>query len=516
MFPCVQIAGPKRWETSKSSTVVITTPLDLMFLAYNEGKGEKVSQSLYRKYRSRGFDEIVGQSHVTELLKNAVKQGSFAHAYLFTGPRGTGKTSVARILAHEINDLSYSSDITHLDIIEIDAASNRRIDDIRDLREKVHIAPSSAKYKVYIIDEVHMLTGESFNALLKTLEEPPAHAVFILATTEVHKVPATIISRTQRFHFRPGTVKAIVDHLSSIAKNENIKIDEDALALIARHSEGGFRDSVSLLDQVSSLKSTTISREDVESLLGLAPMQSIDSIVTHARNGQQTEAATELVQLLDTGINPMSITNQLLHVIQQQAMTYPTLYDLMGNLLDIARSNAQHMKLLAVVASFAANQSQPKKIKAHPPVSAIKSRPATIAIAPIHSRARDKPTPVTETQPSHKILDNKQDQSVSEYSTIVDFEWSAILAALKQESPALYSVVKPMVASMDSDTLTLRSNFALHRKKVESEKYMKQLVDCIKKHYNACPRIVVAEIEKRELDTVELKIADIMGGGEAV
>ncbi len=468
-----------------------------------------MSQSLYRKYRSRGFDEIVGQSHVTELLKNAVEQGSFAHAYLFTGPRGTGKTSVARILAHEINGLPYTSDTTHLDIIEIDAASNRRIDDIRDLREKVHIAPSSAKYKVYIIDEVHMLTGESFNALLKTLEEPPAHAVFILATTEIHKVPATIISRTQRFHFRPGTVKAIVDHLSFIANKEKIKIHEDALALIARHSEGGFRDANSLLDQVSSLKSTMISREDVERLLGLAPMQSIDSIVTHARKGQQAEAATELVQLLDSGINPMSITSQLLYVIQHQATTYPELYTLMGNLLDIARSHAQHMKLLAVVASFAANQQSTTKVKAPAPVVATKTRSTTIAKAPVSSDVeKEQGTKIESETTTSKIIDKA--------SAIDDFEWSIILGALKQEAPALYSVVKPMVASIDGDTLTLRSNFALHRKKVESEKYMKQLVECIKKHYNACPRIVIAEIEKRELDSVESKIADIMGGGEAV
>ncbi len=480
-----------------------------------------MSQSLYRKYRSRGFDEIVGQSHVTELLKNAVNQGSFAHAYLFTGPRGTGKTSVARILAHEINGLPYTSDTTHLDIIEIDAASNRRIDDIRDLREKVHIAPSSAHYKVYIIDEVHMLTGESFNALLKTLEEPPEHAVFILATTEIHKVPATIISRTQRFHFRPGTVRAIIDHLSSIARKEKIKIDEDALALIARHSDGGFRDSVSLLDQVSSLKSTVISREDVEQLLGLAPVQTIDSIVMHARSGHQAEAATELVALLDSGINPMSITSQLLHTIQQQATTYPELYELMGNLLDIARSHAQNMKLLAVVASFAAKQSTPTPTRSSTPAVSATHRPKLVAKAPVvptTAGVQPQKNTLQIVREDEKVEESEQEteKPADESASIDGFEWSAILAALKQEGPALYSVVKPMVASIDGDTLTLRSNFALHRKKVESEKYMKQLVDCIKKHYNACPRIVVAEIEKRELDSVESKIADIMGGGEAV
>ena len=158
-----------------------------------------MGQALYRKYRSRSLIEVVGQEHIVSTLQNALKSRQISHAYLFSGPRGVGKTSVARILAHEINELPYKDDSLELDIIEIDAASNRRIDEIRDLRDKIHIAPTSGKYKVYIIDEVHMLTKEAFNALLKTLEEPPAHCVFILATTEAHKLPATIVSRTQRF-----------------------------------------------------------------------------------------------------------------------------------------------------------------------------------------------------------------------------------------------------------------------------------------------------------------------------
>jgi DNA polymerase-3 subunit gamma/tau len=193
-----------------------------------------MGKALYRKYRSKSLDEIVGQEHITDTLSKALKTGRISHAYLFTGPRGVGKTSIARIWAHEINNLPYTDDSSHMDIIEIDAASNRRIDEIRELRDKVYIAPTSAKYKVYIIDEVHMLTKEAFNALLKTLEEPPAHVVFILATTDAHKLPETIVSRTQRYSFKPVETAKVAAHLRTIADAEKIQVDDAALTLLAR------------------------------------------------------------------------------------------------------------------------------------------------------------------------------------------------------------------------------------------------------------------------------------------
>ncbi len=227
-----------------------------------------MSLVLYRKYRPKDLDEIVAQEPIIKTLRAALDKGLIGHALLLTGPRGVGKTSLARILAHRLNEVDYNLGETPLDIIEIDAASSGRIDEVRDLREKIKLMPLKLKYKVYIIDEVHMLTKEAFNALLKTLEEPPEHIVFILATTEIHKVPATIISRCQRFAFRAVPEKDLKEHLKRIAKLEKIEADDLALELLSQHAQGSLRDALSLLDQLASLKQKLTS-ELVEEILGL-------------------------------------------------------------------------------------------------------------------------------------------------------------------------------------------------------------------------------------------------------
>jgi DNA polymerase III subunit gamma/tau len=267
-------------------------------------------QSLYRKYRSQTFGDLVGQDAASRALQGAIISGRVAHAYLFSGSRGTGKTSAARLLAKAVNCTGRPRDSAEpcnkcqsclemtsgsaLDLIEIDAASNRGIDEIRDLREKVNLAPALGPYKIYIIDEAHMLTEPAFNALLKTLEEPPAHVVFVLCTTDAQKIPLTVIGRCQQFVFRRHSEDKIISRLSHIAEAEKVKVDADAMQLIARTAQGSMRDAVGLLDQLVPLASGPISLESARSLLGIADPRLLDALLDHVLAGQAAEALEEL------------------------------------------------------------------------------------------------------------------------------------------------------------------------------------------------------------------------------
>lgn len=271
--------------------------------------------ALYRKYRSSDFDEVVGQPHVVKIIEGAIDSGRHSHAYLLTGPRGVGKTTVARIIAKRINKLGKDDNIAdQLDIIEIDGASHRGIDEIRNLREKIILAPTKLKYKVYIIDEVHMLTKDAFNALLKTLEEPPEHAVFVFATTEAHKLPSTIISRTQRFDFRPINKKSMQDHLRYIAGQEKITIDDQAIAMICKLSRGGFRDAISLLDQLSASSKITI--DTVAELTGWQDPDAVKRLVDACSQSSPDLVIEEFRKLLHQGTDVAILVQQILDYLQ--------------------------------------------------------------------------------------------------------------------------------------------------------------------------------------------------------
>ncbi|WP_155964126.1 DNA polymerase III subunit gamma/tau [Streptococcus ruminantium] len=288
-------------------------------------------QALYRKYRSQTFGEMVGQEVVATTLKQAIEQGKISHAYLFSGPRGTGKTSAAKIFAKAMNcpnqvggepcnDCYICRAITEgslEDVIEIDAASNNGVDEIRDIRDKSTYAPSLATYKVYIIDEVHMLSTGAFNALLKTLEEPTENVVFILATTELHKIPATILSRVQRFEFKSIQVADIQAHLATILSKEGIAFDEQALMLIARRAEGGMRDALSILDQTLSLsQSQEITLRIAEEITGSISLLALDDYVASIRQFDSITAIRHLQTLFDQGKSMSRFATDLLHYLR--------------------------------------------------------------------------------------------------------------------------------------------------------------------------------------------------------
>ncbi|MBD5401841.1 DNA polymerase III subunit gamma/tau [bacterium] len=287
---------------------------------------------LYRKYRPQAIEQIVGQGHIKKALANAIQMDRISHAYLFTGPRGTGKTSTARIFAKSLNcqngptiapcnECENCKNITNsipIDVIEIDAASNRSVNDADEIIQKVALAPVQSRYKIYIIDEVHMLTNQAFNALLKTLEEPPKNVIFILATTEVHKVLDTIKSRCQRFDFKRITTDDIAKHLRYISDKEEINITDDALAYIAQNSAGGMRDSIALLDQLSVLNSTeeAISVDDINRLLGRLSFDSLTSLFNAIASSNQNEALNVLNDIYNQGNEPSQILSNLLEYLR--------------------------------------------------------------------------------------------------------------------------------------------------------------------------------------------------------
>ena len=441
-----------------------------------------MGQALYRKYRSKSLDEIVGQEHITDTLRRAIKSGRISHAYLFTGPRGVGKTSIARILAHELNGVEYNGEDNHLDIIEIDAASNGGVEEIRDLRDKVHIAPSGGKYKVYIIDEVHMMTTSAFNALLKTLEEPPAHAVFILATTEAHKLPATIVSRTQRFTFKPIARDKVTAHLRHIAKEEKIDVNDDALALIAEHGEGSFRDSISMLDQAAS-SGESVTKDTVERLLGLPPDSITSNIIAHI-GGHDTAALAQLLAELKTnGYQAAGVAKRLGQVLRSQlvngspSFAVQQVITLLGKLIDVPASHNPDQLLELILLEAALGQSQPaitQPAAAPKPAAPFAPKPTLAANVP------EQPKPAPLAQPVATIERDEQTEPDTRSGTasdaVIDNQaWQALLDSLKKQYNTLYGIIRMARPEFEPGKVILTFGFAFHQKRANDAKNKKIL-----------------------------------------
>lgn len=487
-----------------------------------------MSQALYRKYRSKSLSEIVGQDHVTSLLDRALESNKVAHAYLLTGPRGTGKTSVARILAHKITGLPYDIEDNNLDIIEIDAASNNGVDNVRDLREKALVAPIKSQKKVYIIDEVHMLSKSAFNALLKIIEEPPEHVVFILATTDFDKVPDTIVSRTQRYNFRLIDESTVADHLAFIAKEESIKIDTDALNLIAERGGGSLRDSISLLDQIqhSESKNGEITRSDIEASLGLATKDEINAIGEAILSGDALKIITAVRQPELRGIGAVSVADQLYNWIQRNLESYPYLVTYFEDLIKVQKSHRPDVAILVAVLKFAVKMPEPQIIQ-HPSTQE-RHKPDSLSMS---SKITEEPIATAKLpEKTTKILDTKSKQNDDDYDIAIqkdiqqkdqnkknNFNWQSVLDYLndhKSEFKGIHTILEKSKPIVKDNKVSL---YVLNKfNKTELDKRRAVLGKILSESGVGDFEIEIIDRPAPPQNEQAAKVAAIMGGGEEV
>ncbi|BBD90982.1 DNA polymerase III subunit gamma/tau [Staphylococcus caprae] len=385
-------------------------------------------QALYRMYRPQSFDDVVGQTHVTKTLRNAISKGKQSHAYIFSGPRGTGKTSIAKVFAKAINCLNSDdgepcneceicrgiTQGTNSDVIEIDAASNNGVDEIRNIRDKVKYAPSESKYKVYIIDEVHMLTTGAFNALLKTLEEPPAHAIFILATTEPHKIPPTIISRAQRFDFKAISMDQIVDRLKFVADSQSLDYDEAALEFIAKASEGGMRDALSIMDQAIAFGEEKLTLQDALNVTGSVDEAALNELFKDVVNGDVKAAFGRYHHFISEGKEVNRLINDMIYFVRDTIMNktsnetieFDALIDfeldMLYRMIDIINDTLVSIR-------FSVNQNVHFEVLLVKLAEMIKAQPQTV---------QNVATTTVATEPDNDVLLQRMEQLENELKTL--------------------------------------------------------------------------------------------------
>ena len=451
-------------------------------------------KALYRKYRPLSLAEVVGQDQVTKPLASSLKSGKISHAYLFIGPRGCGKTSVARILAHEVNGFKYEPEDSYVDIIEIDGASNRGIDDIRELREKAAIAPTSGKYKIYIIDEVHMLTPPAFNALLKTLEEPPAHVIFILATTDAHKVPITITSRAQVYTFKLSDTEEMSKFLKLIANKEKIKIDDDALVIIARRGGGSFRDSLSLLDQISTLSNEKITKEMVISAMGLPDEEKVAALLSQYVAADLSGITSSLKELMLSGIKPEILSEEMIKQIIESPK--PETLPLLAKLAEVKSPFPEARLLVALTSNIKPSTSTQMIRQSETKVQKTQQAPVETA---------------QETQQSSMNGANAKVQPAANSGTDILFNWQEFLDKIKGLNDAVYSQLLKCDFAYKDGVLDLYPKKKIVKAILSRDNNKKVLNQA-----NHDVKITVHDLgdhpSNTKSDAVIDKISDIMGG----